>query len=74
MQITSLDDILGDFDPNADADSCARVGEGKPITVWLPCGYHEKYRRLQRSSRLAFSKKVRELIKAIIDRAETKSV
>lgn len=64
----SLDQLLADFALH----HCAR-DPGRPVTVWLPSEYKTRYARLQKASGRQFGKKVRELILAAIELAESKA-
>lgn len=71
MTVKSIDSILSDFDPNEPTPN--ELDDSEPVTIWIPAEYKAAYDRLQKSSRRAFSKKLRELIKAAIDVAERKA-
>lgn len=68
----SLDAILDDF--NWSAEEREDVKAGGPVTVWLTPKYKAKYDRLQEASNRRFIKKIRELVKAAIDRCEATAI
>lgn len=40
------------------------------INLWLPIGYKEKFVQIQKRSKKKFGKKMKELIKLLIDKAD----
>lgn len=67
----SLDGILESFELGA-MDAPDR-NDRQSVTVWLPRGAKARYDRLQEISGRRFSKKVREIIMAAIEKAEAKA-
>jgi hypothetical protein len=67
----TLDSILKDFDVSGKCDKAKPVGS--MIGVWLPDDYKARYDNLQTTSGRRFSKKVREVIIAMIDMAQAKA-
>lgn len=65
----TLDDILGDFPPKVRQASIRRGGS---FSLWLPDDFKARYDRLQAASGRTFNQKVRELVMALIERAEEK--
>lgn len=67
----SLKEIFGSFDPNAtervDRQEC------KPLTVWVPIAYKDRYDRIQKSSKNGLSKTLKRIVMASIDIAEAKA-
>lgn len=72
MSKTSLDDILGDFNPS-EIGYGSNLKSGAPIAVWLTAEDKARYDRLQKVSGRRFCKKIRELIRAAMDVAETRA-
>lgn len=64
----SLDEIMNSFEPT-EPSRRHDPKEKRPITIWLPGEYYKAYGGLQAMSRSRFSKKIRELIMAAIDKA-----
>jgi len=62
-----LDNIIANFDPTS-ASEKERVHDGKPLTVWVPLEYKEKFDLIQAKCGRKFSKTLREIIKSAIDR------
>ena len=62
---------LDDFGPT-EPDNGISIKGGKPITVWLPAGYKERFDKIQSASGRRLSKKAREALMALIDIAETR--
>lgn len=60
--------VLGDFTP-LPGEKQKPIREGKPVTIWLPQDVKENYDRLQGMSGRALSKKIRQVLIAIIDEA-----
>ena len=72
----SLDAILAEFnpmEPRAPKAPCPNAG-GATITVWLSPDDKARYDRLQQLSGRRFGKKLRELIRAAIDRCDSAAV
>lgn len=70
MKHTSLDEILGDFNPTATEKS--NLKEGGPVTIWLTPDYKARYDQLQAKSGKKFIKKLREIVRVAIDVTEAK--
>lgn len=70
----NIDTILSSFDPAGPAREPSELAGGKPIAVWLPPDYKNRYDRLQAAHGRRFSKHLRELIKAAIEHAESRAV
>lgn len=68
----SLDQILSDFNPTKQIRRPS-LKEGAPVSVWLPQEYKTRYDRLQALSGRQFSEKLRQLMIAAIETAETKT-
>jgi hypothetical protein len=71
MKTNLIDDVLSDFkkiDP-IDAESLSYSN----ISVRLPAKYKASYDRLQEQSGRRLSKKVREVLMALLDAAEAKA-
>ncbi len=60
----SLDKILEGFDPEA---ACEKKGLKKPITVWLPIDYTERFKKLQAQTNTRFGKTCQAILQAAID-------
>lgn len=69
---TSLDDILGDFNPG-DSSGKSSLKSGAPIAVWLSAEDKARYDKLQQTSGRRFCKKLRELILAAMEVAESRA-
>lgn len=65
----SLDEILASFKPDSSPDSKTPIESRCALTVWIPAEYKGAYDDLQKKSSRRFSKKIRELILAAIDKA-----
>lgn len=72
MKDKSLDAILADFNP-MDRDSSEKFIKAGTVTIWLDPEYKSKYDRIQEKSQRRFGKKLRELVRAAIDRCETEA-
>lgn len=72
MREKSLDQILGDFIPNAPAQPRGRRS-GTTLTLWVPDDLKDRYDRLQQISNKRFSKKAREALEALIVAAEKRA-
>lgn len=72
MKNKAIHDILSDFNPN---EPCAEseLKKGAPLTIWLPARDKARYDKLQKMSGRKFSKKVREVIQAVLDMVEEDS-
>lgn len=68
-EMKSLDEILGEFHAPTDLNKHSLKG-GKPMTIWLPAEYKDRYAKLQYATEGRFCKKLRELIKAAIEMTE----
>lgn len=64
-----IQDIMSDFEIN-EQKSASDLSTGKPMTIWLPKEYKARYDRIQKMSRQRFSKKLREVIQAVIDKVD----
>jgi hypothetical protein len=73
MREKSLDAILGSFDLGEIVDRPDLRARGGTVTVWLSPDYKAKYNHLQTVSQGRFSKTLREIVKAAIDRAEAQA-
>ena len=73
MREKSLDARLGSFDLSECVDRTDSRSRGGTVTVWLSPDYKAKYNRLQLASQGRFSKTLREIVKAAIDRAEAQA-
>lgn len=60
----TIDDILESFDET----STPPTREVGPITIWVPKDVKEKYEKLQRRSKRAFSRTLREIVEVSIVR------
>ena len=68
----TISELLGDFSATPAKDKQSLKGRG-PVTIWLPPDAKERYDRLQMKSGKTFSKKVRELLLVMIEKAEVKT-
>lgn len=64
MTDKSLDQIFHETEESEDQI------KGRTLTVWVPAECKDAYDRLQKSSRRAFSKKLRKLVQTAIELAE----
>lgn len=48
--------------------------ETKPVTIWLPVDYKNKFDTLQKSTKRKFGKKIKELVIRSIDKVDSKAV
>lgn len=67
----SLDEILGDFE-SKQSSSGQSVKAGGPVCIWMAPDLKSRYDRLQEVSGGKFSKKLREIMAAAIEVAESK--
>jgi hypothetical protein len=72
MKTKDLQHLLADFDPTDNLES-SKLTNGKPLTVWLSAGDKARYDRLQQMSKGRMSKKLREVIIAVLDHVEEKA-
>lgn len=63
----TLDAIIESFD-SSNVTCPERVGDGKPVTIWLPLEYKAKYDLLQHRTRNKFGKVVRQMLKQALDK------
>lgn len=71
MREKTIEDLLGDFRPVQSANRSTLTGG--TVTIWLSAEDKARYDRLQEMSGRKFSKKVREVLMAIIERAEQRA-
>lgn len=69
MKLNVIEEIMRDFDPGKSGEDSDRT-KGQMVGVWLPNDYKNRYDRLQQTSRREFGKKVRDVIKAVIDHVD----
>jgi hypothetical protein len=67
----SIEQILENF--NREGVDHSEPVERKPLTLWIPADYKEKYESLQNQSKRKFGKALREIVKISIDRSFTES-
>lgn len=72
MKQKTIEDILGDFSANEQADAPA-VDRRAPVTVWLSPEYKKKYDELQKGSNRQLSKAARKMMMALIDTAKARA-
>lgn len=72
MRDKSLDAILGDLEVSASGKEWD-WRERKAVTVWVNATEKERFDQLQKRTRKDFGKKLRELILAAMDVAESKA-
>jgi hypothetical protein len=72
MKPNLLDDILSDFKTSSGPAISEELACSN-ITVRLPLAYKERYDRLQEQSGRRLSKKVRQMLIALLDAAEAKT-
>lgn len=72
MRETSLDAIMESFDPTEN-DAPLRVKSGGCVSIWLPDPYKAQWDKLQSKTDRRFGKKVRELLVAAIEKAESQA-
>lgn len=68
---TSLDEILGEFDPGETTRTTGLTGGS--VTIWLSAEDKARYDRIQESTGRRFSKKLRELVLAAMDVTEARA-
>lgn len=69
MAMKSLEELFSDLG----AGDKISMKNRKPVTVWLPEEYKNKYGKIQEKSNSRFGKKIRELIIMAIDEVESKN-
>lgn len=70
MLATSLDSILGTFDPATPGGGRGDL-KGGPVTIWLSPEYKAKYDRIQEECHRQFTKTLRAIIQAAIDQVDS---